>query len=59
MDLPSILVGRPLANEEAGARKITALEGVPAMGLDSLGTATYGPEAALTIMIPLVRKACT
>ena len=53
MDLFSILIGRRLANEEGKARKITAIEGVPAMGLDGLGSSAYGPEAALTILIPL------
>src|SRR5436190_8073977 len=53
MDLFGILVGRRLANEEGQARKITAFEGVPAMGLDGLGSSAYGPEAALTVLIPL------
>jgi amino acid transporter len=53
MDLFSILIGRRLANEEGRARKITAIQGVPAMGLDGLGSSAYGPEAALTILIPL------
>src|ERR1700719_1805200 len=53
MDLFSILIGRRLANEEGRARKITAIEGVPAMGLDGLASSAYGPEAALTIFIPL------
>src|SRR5947209_15446502 len=53
MDLFNILIGRRLANEEGKARKITAIEGVPAVGLDGLGSSAYGPEAALTILIPL------
>jgi amino acid transporter len=53
MDFWGILIGRRLANREGKARKITALEGVPAMGLDGLGSSAYGPEAALTILIPL------
>ena len=53
MDLFGILIGRRLANPEGKARKITALEGFPAMGLDGLRSAAYGPEAALTILIPL------
>jgi amino acid transporter len=52
VDLTSILIGRRLANREGQARKITAVEGVPAMGLDGLGSSAYGPEAALTILIP-------
>src|SRR2546423_7900315 len=53
MVLLGILVGRRLANEEGQARKITAIEGLRAMGLDGLGCSAYGPEAALTILIPL------
>lgn len=30
-----------------------ALEGIPVFGLDALGSAAYGPEAALTLLIPL------
>jgi amino acid transporter len=47
------LLGRRLANKEAHTRKITALEAVPAMGLDALGSSSYGPEAALTVLMPL------
>ncbi|MBV9053169.1 MAG: APC family permease [Hyphomicrobiales bacterium] len=53
MPLLKLLLGRRLANEEHTARKITAFEGVPAMGLDGLGSSSYGPEAALTAMMPL------
>ena len=49
MSLTTLLLGRRLANREAEGRKIGALEGVPAMGLDGLGSAAYGPEAMLTV----------
>lgn len=52
MDISNLLIGRRLANREAGTKKVTAIEGVPAMGLDGLGSSAYGPEAALTILIP-------
>jgi amino acid transporter len=52
MDLSKLLIGRRLANREAGTEKVTALEGVPAMGLDGLASSAYGPEAALTILLP-------
>jgi amino acid transporter len=45
-----LFVGRPVANWEAEERKLSVLTGVPAMGLDGLGSASYGPEAALTIL---------
>ena len=50
MSLTSFLLGRRLANREAQSRRIGALEGLPAMGLDGLGSASYGPEAMLTVL---------
>jgi amino acid transporter len=48
-----LVLGRRLANREFSEQKIGALEGVAVMGLDGLGSSAYGPEAALTILIPL------
>jgi amino acid transporter len=48
-----LLLGRRLANRDFESRKIGALEGIPAMGLDALGSSAYGPEAALAIVAPL------
>jgi amino acid transporter len=48
-----IILGRRLANREFQERKIGAFEGLPAMGLDALGSSSYGPEAALTVLMPL------
>ncbi len=53
MSILSTLLGRTLANREAEGDKIGVLEGVPSMGLDGLGSAAYGPEAALTVLVPL------
>jgi amino acid transporter len=47
------VLGRRLANREYSRRRIGAFEGVPAMGLDGIGSSSYGPEAALAILIPL------
>jgi amino acid transporter len=47
------LFGRPLATYEDKQEKIGPLTGVPIFGLDALSSAAYGPEAALTILIPL------
>jgi hypothetical protein len=47
--IADLVLGRRLANREYNERKIGAFEGVPAMGLDGLGSSAYGPEAALTI----------
>lgn len=48
--LSRVLFGRSVANREAESRKIGVFEGIPAMGLDGLGSAAYGPEAALAIL---------
>lgn len=50
MTLATLLFGRALANREAAGRKIGVLEGIPAMGLDGLASASYGPEAMLTVL---------
>src|SRR5215469_2823651 len=53
MNLIEILFGRPLATEEEKAERIGPLKGIPIFGLDALSSAAYGPEAALTLLIPL------
>ncbi|MDR6821085.1 amino acid transporter, partial [Neorhizobium sp. 2083] len=53
MNLATLLFGRKLANREHEDKKLGWVEAVPAMGLDGLGSSSYGPEAALTILIPL------
>ena len=53
MGIVDFVLGRRLANREHEERKIGAFEGVPAMGLDGLGSSAYGPEAALTILMAL------
>ena len=50
MSLTTLLLGRRVANREVEGRKIGALEGISAMGLDGLGSASYGPEAMLTVL---------
>jgi amino acid transporter len=47
------LLGRPLASWEDRAEKIGAPRGIPIFGLDALSSAAYGPEAAMTLLIPL------
>ena len=48
-----LLFGRPLATSEERAEHIGPLAGIPVFGLDALSSAAYGPEAALTLLIPL------
>jgi amino acid transporter len=47
-----LLFGRPLRTEEQEAERIGVLRGIPVLGLDALASAAYGPEAALTILLP-------
>jgi amino acid transporter len=53
MALSDVLFGRPLATDEEGEQRVGVLAAIPMLGLDALGSAAYGPEAALTLLIPL------
>jgi amino acid transporter len=53
MGLIDVLFGRPLASSEDEGERITPTQGIPVFGLDALSSAAYGPEAALTILLPL------
>jgi amino acid transporter len=53
MSLLDLLLGKPLASDEARAECIGVAAGIPIFGLDALSSAAYGPEAALTLLIPL------
>jgi amino acid transporter len=53
MSLLDYLLGRRLATYEEGEQRVGVIAGVPMLGLDALGSAAYGPEAALTLLIPL------
>ena len=52
-DFINLLFGRPLASSEERAEHIGPIAGIPIFGLDALSSAAYGPEAALTLLIPL------
>ena len=47
-----LVLGRPLASAEDRAEQIGVAAGIPIFGLDALSSAAYGPEAALTLLIP-------
>src|ERR1700734_4344279 len=49
----NFLFGRPIATTEERAEHIRPIAGIPIFGLDALSSAAYGPEAALTLLIPL------
>src|SRR5262249_10159544 len=44
---------RRLASDEEGEQRVGIFAGIPMLGLDALGSSAYGPEAALTLLIPL------
>ncbi|HEY3739098.1 MAG TPA: APC family permease, partial [Bryobacteraceae bacterium] len=53
MAILDVVFGRPLASGEASGEKIGPAVGIPIFGLDALSSAAYGPEACLTLLIPL------
>ena len=53
MNILNLLVGKPLATSDERAEQIGPSRGIPIFGLDALSSAAYGPEAALSLLIPL------
>src|ERR1700720_604139 len=53
MNILDLLVGKPLKTSDERAEKIGPGRGIPIFGLDGLSSAAYGPEAALSLLIPL------
>lgn len=53
MRLLDRILGRPLATKDQEERRVGVWEGIPMLGLDALGSSAYGPEAALTVLLPL------
>ena len=47
------ILGKHLANSEEKDQKVGPLAGVSMVGLDALGSSAYGPEALLTVLLPL------
>lgn len=52
MGLVEFLVGPRLPSAEAQREEVGPASGVAILGLDALASAAYGPEAALTVLIP-------
>ena len=48
MSFLDLLLGKPLASDQARAESLGTAAGIPIFGLDALSSAAYGPEAALT-----------
>ncbi len=53
MSLTDYLLGKPLASGDEEQQKVGPFSGVPMLGLDALASAAYGPEATLTLLLPL------
>jgi amino acid transporter len=53
MPILNVLFGSPLPTSDERAERIGPTAGIPIFGLDALSSAAYGPEAALTLLIPL------
>ena len=51
MNLGKFLFGKPLRSDAEAEEQVGPLQGIPVLGLDALASASYGPEAALTILI--------
>src|SRR5439155_24561391 len=53
MSLIDLLFGRPLKSSDERGEKLGPAAGIAVFGLDALSSPAYGPEAALTWLIPL------
>jgi amino acid transporter len=53
MPVLDVVLGKALATSDERAEQIGTSAGIPIFGLDALSSAAYGPEAALTLLIPL------
>ncbi|MGH9676921.1 MAG: APC family permease, partial [Candidatus Acidiferrum sp.] len=53
MNILDVLVGKPIKTSDERAEQIGPSRGIPIFGLDGLSSAAYGPEAALSLLIPL------
>jgi amino acid transporter len=49
----TLLLGRPLSSHEEESQRVGVAAGIPMLGLDALSSAAYGPEAAMTLLLPL------
>src|SRR5919198_1486854 len=53
MSVLDVILGQPLKSSERSKEALTVVTGVPVLGLDAFASSAYGPEAALTILVPL------
>ena len=53
MNVFDVVIGKPLATSNEAHEHIGVAAGIPIFGLDGLTSAAYGPEAAMSLLIPL------
>ncbi len=53
MKVSDLVLGKPLATSAAQDEHIGVAAGIPIFGLDGLTSAAYGPEQAMSLLIPL------
>ena len=51
MSIFELLFGKRLRSEEEQREQLSTVSAIPAVGLDALASAAYGPEAALTVLL--------
>jgi amino acid transporter len=53
MNILDLVVGKPIRTSDERAEQIGPAQGIPIFGLDALSSAAYGPEAAISLLLPL------
>src|ERR1700733_12077122 len=53
MNILDLVVGKPISTSDERAEQIGPTQGIPIFGLDALSSAAYGPEEALSLLMPL------
>ncbi len=53
MRLADWILGKYLASSDDSEQRVGPIAGIPMLGLDALSSSAYGPEAALTVLLPL------
>src|ERR1700723_1202428 len=53
MNILDLGFGKPIKTTDERAERVSPTQGIPIFGLDALSSAAYGPEAALSLLIPL------
>jgi amino acid transporter len=53
VSIDDLLLGKPIATDKEKHERVGPVRGIAILGLDALGSAAYGPEALLTVLLPL------